>query len=178
MHPNNQFFKCADFKIELSIHNVYKPLTMCDCAKVLEELKALRQTVEEMVLTNNAVINRIANNIELKIDILANSEAVIENQKANAPKKLKTKQTFFKDLFKEDKDKFIDVLYTQDQLTAAYAHDDVKSRKAHHKDGKAADIIYKEISKSDALEKLYSEYKAGPQTETEANQEELPELID
>lgn len=150
---------------------------MCDCAKVLEELKTLRQTVEEMVLANNAVINRIANNIELKIDILANSEAVIENQKANAPKKTKTKQTFFKDLFKEDKDKFIDVLYTQDQLTAAYAHDDVKSRKAHHKDGKAADIIYKEISKSDALEKMYAEYKAGPQPDP-VQEEALPELID
>jgi hypothetical protein len=88
---------------------------MCECAKVLEELKALRQTVEDMVLANNTIINRIANNIELKIDILANSDNIVESQKANAPKKIKTKQTFFKDMFKENKKEYIDVSYTQEQ---------------------------------------------------------------
>ena len=123
-------------------------------------VKEQNATVDKAVAANNAILQQIANEIALKIDLLCNGEA---SQKKPA-KKIKTKQTYFKDMLKENIDSFVDNLYTLEDIQQLMEHPDVVSRKNEaHKISKLGELLLKEIAKdaakSAALSELYDQYK-------------------
>lgn len=132
---------------------------------IMDRLAQLESKVEEMVLSNNAIVSGIANSIETKIDFLSNAENIINNQKAVMSEcKVKAKLAFFKDEFKKDKNNWLNVLYTQDEIDELYNIDEIKKKsKEEHKLSKVAEYIYKKITKDSTklaeLNKFYEEYK-------------------
>ncbi len=135
------------------------------CELILQRLSQLESKVEEVVLANSAIVSRIANNIELKIDILSNAENIINNQKAKVSEvKVKAKSSFFKDEFKKDKNCYLNNLYTQDEIDELYELDEIKKKsKEEHKLSKIGEYIYKKITKDSTklaeLNRIYEEYK-------------------
>lgn len=137
-------------------------MSNCKCQEVISKIAELEAKIEEMVLANSRIVSKIANNIELKLDILANSEQIALSQKPS--KKVRTRIAFFKDLFKEDINKYNNILYTQDRVAEIMSLDEVKSKKTDAaKASKAADFLYKDFKNnkefSDKLDELYQEYK-------------------
>jgi len=134
------------------------------CKTILERLNSLEKTVEDMVLANNAMITRIANNIELKIDILSNVDQVVNNQKkATSSKKPKAKAQFFKELFKTKQAEYNNILYSNDDIAKYMNLDEIKQKKEEHKISKVSEFIYKDIGKDATklrkLNEVYEEYK-------------------
>jgi len=153
-------------------------MSTCKCQELISKLAALEAKVEEMVIANSVIINRIANNIELKLDILANSEQISSQQKAS--KKPKTKTAFFKDLVKDNLKKYLDVLYTQDRINELMAIEDVKSKKTQAaRIGKIAEYLYKDFKNNkeylDKFEDVYQEYKISLEEEETKEAEPMEE---
>jgi len=153
-------------------------MSTCKCQELISKLAALESKVEEMVIANSAIINRIANNIELKLDILANSEQISTQQKLS--KKPKAKTAFFKDLVKDNLKKYLDVLYTQDRINELMTIEDVKSKKTQAaRIGKIADYLYKDFKTNkeylDKFEDIYQEYKISLEEEETKEVEPMEE---
>lgn len=131
-------------------------------ADLLKHIKELT----EAVTASNALVQQIANQIELKIDHLCNGEV---SQKA-PQQKPKPKKNFFKEMIKSDINTYLDELYTQDELDQIQALDDVKSKKKEDlRLGKVADLLFEEIKHDAArlkrLDDIYEEYKQGLNSE-------------
>ncbi len=137
----------------------------CKCSELTAKMAALEAKIEEMVLANSVLVNRIANSIELKLDILANSEQISNQQKsAAASKKVLAKQAFFKDLLKGDLDKQADLIYSKEKYEEYMNMEDVKAKKtAPAKLTKVAEYLYKDLKNEkrflEKFEELYKEYK-------------------
>ena len=153
-------------------------MSSCDCKLVLSKLSELEAKSEEMVLANNAIVSRIANNIELKIDILSNAESIATAQKANASdKKVKAKSVFFKTEFKKNKNVYINNLYVQSEIDELYNLDEIKKKpNEEHKMSKIGELLYKKITKDSTklaeLNKIYEEYKENIKKESEPSLDE------
>jgi hypothetical protein len=151
-------------------------MSSCKCKEVLAKVAELESRIEEMVLANNAIVSRIANNIELKLDILANSEQMVSSQKSSI-KKAKTKPVFFKDLVKESYSKYMDVLYSSDRVDELLELEEVKSKKTQAtKMNKVADFLYKDFKNNKAyqskFDEIYAEYKNSLEVEEEEETKE------
>lgn len=128
--------------------------------ELIESMKEHRDIVDKAVAANNAVLQEISNEISLKLDMMNNGEA---SQKKPS-KKIKTKETYFKDMLKEDINVFVDKLYSQEDIQRLMENPEVLSRKNEaNKISKLGGILFKEISKdaarTAALAELYSQYK-------------------
>lgn len=132
-------------------------------AQLSKEVKEYKTAIENAMISNTAIVNQIANNIEVKLDILCNNENKMQSQKQSA-KKVKTKPTFFKDSVKENTKCYINILYTEDELTTIENSEDVEGKKSPAtKLAKIAEMLYKEVIKNkdtdNKLKELYEEYK-------------------
>lgn len=149
-----------------------------DFKLILDRLDSLQKTVEDMVLANNAMVSRIANNIELKIDILSNADKIITNHKTASNKKVKAKSVFFREEYKKDKEVYMNILYTQSDIDQLYELEEIKNKKKEdHKVSKICEYLYKKITqdatKLAELNKHYEAYKIEMEsTEDNDNEEE------
>lgn len=127
-----------------------------------------KTSIDDIIVMNTALVQEIANQINVKIDILCNmNNANVKNNKTSNSKKTKslTKTSFFKEKMKADINEFLDILYTQEELDELQNHADVKIKKTDSsKKTKIIDLLYVNITKKDEnkhnkLKELYEEYK-------------------
>ena len=135
--------------------------------KMEAELAEYKKYTESIILVNTSLIQEIANNIDIKLDILCN----LDNSNTSANKaqvkksKAVSKSAFFKNKLKENMNEYVDILYTEDEVKELYAHDEVKVKKTETlKKNKIIDLLYVNITKNDAqkntkLKNIYDEYK-------------------
>lgn len=135
-------------------------------AKLMDHIRRLEDLVEKQsaemanaAVANNALVQQIANQIELKLDLLCNGEASQQRQ----PKKIKNKKSFFKDSLKENINVYLDELYSQTDLDRIGAIVKANTRTEIHRVPKIADAIFEEIKQDAArltkLNELYERYK-------------------
>lgn len=135
--------------------------------------------IDNCINVNTAHINEIANNIDVKLDILLNVDK--KAQSKPLAKKIENKplakMAFFKSNYKENNQIYINILYTENDIKEAYENDEVKSKKADSaKLTKVSDILYKLITKdknkTQKLKELYDTYCDEFQTIEETVEEE------
>ncbi len=131
--------------------------------KLIEHINKLEEMVEKLTdanVANNALVQQIANQIELKLDLHFNGEVSQQRQ----PKKIKNKKSFFKDSLKENINAYLDELYTQEDLDRISAIVKTSTRTEIHRVPKIADTIFEEIKQDAArltkLNEIYEQYKA------------------
>ena len=120
--------------------------------EVIDLLKALTKDMEEMKVAikglqeDNAssAVNaeKMYKTLNVKFDMFKNLEAQSREtiqQNASTGRKL-TRPAFFKKIFIEDRDKHLNVLYTQEEIDAAFQEKDVLAKK------KDADRISKVVT--------------------------------
>lgn len=120
-------------------------------------------------------------NIELntKIDILCNFKpAQQKSQNENTKKKAPFKPVYIKERIKENKDEFIDVLYTQEEYDKCVEEIETKNTKTNktekEKLKQVIDLLYKDvINKNDIYKKeatkIHNEFKKKFLEEAETN---------
>ena len=82
------------------------------------EFAEYKKYTESVILANTSLVQEIANNIDVKLDILCNIEkpsAATAKATAKATK-AQTKNVFFKDKLKKNINEYVDVLYTADDI--------------------------------------------------------------
>lgn len=146
--------------------------------EVIELLKNLTKDMNEMKLAikelqeDNAssAINaeKMYKTLNAKFDLFKNLEAqsreTIQQTDSNARKL--TRPAFFKKIFTEDQEKYINVLYTQEEKDAAFAEKDVTAKKKEsERITKAASILYTKHIKANnpegrqsAFESIYEQF--------------------
>ncbi len=148
--------------------------------EIMDRMNALEKKLEDMVIANNAIVSTIANNIELKIDLLLNADKILTQQKtASTGKKVKSKSAFFKEKIKENKDVYLNVLYTNEDIDILMELAEVKSKKEGlNRISKMSEFLYKQItgdaSKLAKLNEIYEDYKRELSDENE--EEKMPDL--
>lgn len=106
-----------------------------------ESIDKLAEQIQATNIAHQTMLQTILNQIDQKLDILANGEAVAPKPKPT----VKSKNQLLKAGMKEDINKWLNVLYSQEDLDRLFEHPDVSSRKEQFKIGKLSDILYKEI---------------------------------
>ncbi len=153
---------------------------MASMKEIMDRMNALEKKLEDMVIANNAIVSTIANNIELKIDLLLNADKILTQQKtASTGKKVKSKSAFFKEKIKENKDVYLNVLYTNEDIDILMELAEVKSKKEGlNRISKMSEFLYKQItgdaSKLAKLNEIYEDYKRELSDENE--EEKMPDL--
>ena len=112
-------------------------------------------------------INQINTGINFPVESFKNldfesRESITDKKNEKKP----TKPSFFKKLFMEENEKYMNTLYTQDEINAIYASEDVtKKKKDTDKATKAAAMIYLQHIKANvpegrasAFESIYTQY--------------------
>lgn len=122
-------------------------------------IRKLTSELERANAANQVMMQTLLNQIEQKLDVLANGEP------SSKPKvSLKNKNQLLKAKLKEDVNTYLGVLYTAEDLQRLFDHEEVASRNEAHKVGRLADILYKEIQANPALkakmDAIHDEYKA------------------
>ncbi len=156
-------------------------------ADITKTLKAMAKDIEQNKNNINTLINLINKTIDIKLDeiietckktestnTLLNSKFdIIKNLDIESREKIEdkksekkpTKPSFFKSLFNGDKDKYMNILYTQDEIDDIYQSEEViKKKKDSDKLNKVADLLYKNHIKENkpegrqsAFESIYSQ---------------------
>lgn len=132
-----------------------------------KEIAEYKKFSESAILVNTTLIQEIASNIDIKLDILCNLDKDKTSTSKPSVKKNKalSKAAFFKNKLKENINEYVDILYTENEIKELYNHDDVKIKKTEIlKKNKVIDLIYINITKNDAqkntkLKNIYDEYK-------------------
>lgn len=133
--------------------------------EIIDRISMLEKKLEDMVVANNAIVSNIANNIELKIDLLLNADKAVSQQKSTASnKKIKAKNAFFKEKIKENKDIYLGILYSKEDIDTLMELNDVKSKKGDvNRISKMSEYLYKQITadatKLAKLNEIYEDYK-------------------
>jgi hypothetical protein len=140
-----------------------------------DNITALLELVNDMKVVDESILDTCkkteATNILLnaKFDIVKNLDLESrENIEEKKNEKKPTKPSFFKTIFLNEKDKYMNTLYTQDEIDAIYAGDEVsKKKKDADKATKAAALLYANHIKADnpegrfsAFESIYSQFYA------------------
>lgn len=99
--------------------------------------------------------------LNAKLDLFKNldmdSRENIQDKKSS--KKI-SRPSFFKQLFLEQRDMYMDKLYTQDEIDAIYSLDEVKKKKDADKATKAAALIFLNHIKANVPEGRFSEFES------------------
>lgn len=132
------------------------------------ELNEHKKFTENAILQNTALLQEIANNIDVKLDILCNIEkptAAVAKAPAKS-NKAPTKNTFFKNALKKNMNEYVDTLYTALDLKALQDHPEVVQKQTEvQKKNKIIDLLYAHITKNDTtgkkkiLSDIYEKYK-------------------
>lgn len=136
--------------------------------RIENEFAEYKKYTESIILTNTSLVQEIANNIDVKLDILCNIEkpSVSANKSTTKNNKIQTKNIFFKDKLKKNMNEYIDVLYTEDDIKELYQNPAVLEKKTEVlKKNKVIDMLYAYITKNDKskdiiLKNIYEKYKA------------------
>lgn len=144
-------------------------------AEIVKMLKAMSKDIEQMKENIETLVQ--ADNkshdmykiLNAKLDLFKNldldsRETLTDTKNEKKP----TKPSFFKKIFLEDREKYLNTLYTQDEINLIYADDEViKKKKDADKATKAAALIYANHIKADspagrasAFESIYTQYYA------------------
>jgi hypothetical protein len=140
------------------------------------ELAEQRKYTESIILANTSLIQEIANNIDVKLDILCNIEKPAPSATKSAKNvKVQTKNVFFKNKLKNNINEYIDVLYTADDIKELYEHPDVTKLKTEvSRKNKVIDMTYAYITKTDKaknilLTNIYEKYKSEVENDDDDN---------
>lgn len=148
--------------------------------QLVVDFNKYKNSIDDIIVMNTALVQEIANQINVKIDILCNmNNANTKNSKTSNNKKAKslTKTSFFKEKMKTDINEFLDILYTQEELDELQNHPDVKIKKTESsKKTKIIDLLYTNITKKDEskhnkLKELFEEYKKNNETNDDSDTE-------
>ena len=140
---------------------------------ILDLLKSIAKDVSEMKIAieqlqeenSSAAVNseKMYKMMNAKIDIFKNLESESREavaQKTSSSKKL-TNPSFMKKIFMEDRDKYINILYTQEELDAIFQHEDVvKKKKEEERITKAGTLIYALHIKADNPKGRQSQFES------------------
>lgn len=99
--------------------------------------------------------------LNAKLDLFKNLD--LESRENIADKKnikKPTKPSFFKSIFLYNRDKYLNTLYTQDEIDLIYASDEVKKKKDADKATKAAAMIYLQHIKGNSPEGRASAFES------------------
>ena len=131
-----------------------------------EDFNKFKNTIDDIIIMNTTLVQEIANQINTKMDILCNLETNSTTSAKSTTKKNKalSKPAFFKDKMKANMNEFLDILYTQEEITNLYNNSEVKSKKTETtKKNKIIDLIYstvtKDTDKNKKLKDLFYNYK-------------------
>ena len=133
------------------------------------EFAEYKKYTESVILANTSLVQEIANNIDVKLDILCNIEKPAASTAKAAAKtnKVQAKNTFFKNKLKSNINEFVDVLYTADDIKELYQHPNVtnpNNKTEVSRKNKVIDMLYAHITKTDKaknilLSNIYDKYK-------------------
>jgi hypothetical protein len=144
-------------KASTEIITLLKTLS-ADMAEMKAAFVSMNTSVKELQDDNaSAAINgeKMYKTLNAKFDIFKNLEAQSREtiqQIASTPRKL-TRPAFFKKLFIEDREKYMNILYTQEEIDEAYLDKDVVAKKKEaDKITKVAGIIFTKHVKADTPE--------------------------
>ena len=127
--------------------------------KLIEHVIAeYKKEIEQVMVYNTVEVQSIATEMGAKIDIMCNIDrpSVSSTKTPAKVNKILTKNAFFKDKLKKNINEYIDVLYTETELTELKTNTDVLNKKT--------DILYNNITKIDSgkniiLKNIYDKYK-------------------
>lgn len=140
--------------------------------KMLSEMSVLKTEIKslkgEVSATKGEIIELKGevNSLASKYDLINNVAPESTGGLTAAPSgRRPTKPSFFKQLFLEDQAKYIDVLYTQDEIDAMYANEEVvKKKKDAEKATKVAGLLYRAhivantpVGRLSAFESIYTQ---------------------
>lgn len=132
--------------------------------EVLKEMRELKAAISELQEDNaSAAVNaeKMYKTLNVKFDIFKNLEPQSREtiqQTANASRKL-TRPTFFKKIFTEEREKYLNILYTQEEVDAVFEHPDVVAKKKpSDKISKVVSILYTKHIKANNPEGRFSAF--------------------
>jgi arsenate reductase-like glutaredoxin family protein len=143
-----------------------------DHAELIKMLKAMSKDIEQIkenvaiLAQSDARAEDMYKILNAKLDFFKNLNLESrENISDTQSEKKLTKPSLFKKLFLENREKYIDILYTQAEIDAIYASEDViKKKKDSDKATKVASDIYTKHIKANfpegrasAFESIYSQ---------------------
>lgn len=111
-------------------------------SKDMEEMKVAIKELQEDNASSAVNAEKMYKTLNVKFDMFKNLEAQSREtiqQSASTGRKL-TRPAFFKKIFIEDRDKYINLLYTQEEIDAAFQEKEVIAKK------KEADRISKVVT--------------------------------
>lgn len=115
--------------------------------KAIKELIAkfdkLEKKVEEMDAVSKTRVELSFNELSEKLDILANLNSSSVSAVVESTTRKINKPTFFKKIFNEQRDEYLNTLYTQEEIDAvAQLPEVLAKRKDTEKNNKIATLIY------------------------------------
>lgn len=143
--------------------------TNADIVKLLNELIKDVNTLKKdvaLLVDHESKEKDMFKILNAKLDLFKNLDASSQEATASKSKTATkpTKPTFFKQIFLDDRDKYLNSLYTQDEIDEVYKTEEViKKKKPDEKATKAASLLYTKHIKADnpsgrasAFESVYS----------------------
>lgn len=134
---------------------------MSSTQEIVKMLKDLMKSNEELTTKIESLSDQ-HKVLHAKFDLLKNLDAEYHENvaKAKTTDKL-TKPTFFKKIFNDDREKYLNTLYTQDEIDAIYATEEVmKKKKPEEKSLKAGALIYAKHIKGNSPEGRQSAFES------------------
>jgi hypothetical protein len=125
--------------------------------KLEKENSKFKDEIKDIIILENSLMTEIGNKIETKLDLFGNMEFNNNTKQVTKANKKVTPLVFLKQELKEDLNKFIDILYTIEDIENLKEKKEVKSKKTEvDKTTKIISLLYSEVIKKneDALGKL------------------------
>lgn len=114
-------------------------------AKDLSEMKISIKELQEDNASSAVSAEKMYKDLNMKFDIFKNLESQsreIIQQKTTSDRKL-TRPALFKKLFTEEREKYLNTLYTQDEIDTAFNDDEVQAKKKESdRVSKVVNILY------------------------------------
>lgn len=149
-----------------------------ELAEIKKELKENKKYTEQVILNNTTSVEQLSNAIEVKLDLLCNATNKTASKTASKTNKALSKAAFFKKIVKEDINKYVDILYTQENVDNLYEDETVKAKKTtSQKLTRVVELLYtyinkNNIDKANKIKELYDEYKKNLENESEETNSE------
>mgnify|MGYP001618182083 CR=1 FL=1 len=131
-----------------------------------KDIEQIKENIETLVQADNKSED-MYKTLNAKLDLFKNLDLDSRENLTDAKNEKKpTKPSFFKKIFLEDSDKYLNILYTQDEIDALYANEEVvKKKKDADKANKVAALLYTTHIKQDspagrtsAFESIYTQF--------------------
>lgn len=122
---------------------------------ILKAINDLREEIIKMDTISKTEVQVMFNDLQVQRDLLLNIDSQSDSNKSITTIKKLTRPMYFKKIFLEDREKYIDMLYSNEILNTYTNHKDVKNAKKD-KDNKIASLLYTEhIKNTPEIWKVY-----------------------